>query len=179
MAYLILDDVMRAYENAWRKEKEKVAISLDTTLSAALNKCPAEWIGAICTTIGIPWDVKKEKVRRIVKKLTDVISLEEVVQSLPDECRRALGLVLEKGGWVKYGQLSRRFGHEEGGFFWTRSPPRSVIGILRLHGLLFVGRSGLGGKTYKVAVLPKDLRLPLGGILGSTRPTHEHQSRLK
>ncbi len=176
--YIVLDDIVRAYEDSWREAKEMVQLSPDTTLSAALNKCPAEWIDAICKAIGVRWDVKREKIHGIVERLTDADGLGRLVGSLSEECRGALVFVLERGGWVKYGQLSRRAGREDGGFFWTRSPPRTVIGVLRLHGLLFVGRSGLGGRTYKVAVVPRELRPLLERCLGLGHLAPSCQSRL-
>jgi hypothetical protein len=37
--------------------------------------------------------------------------------------------------------------------------------VLRVHGLLFVGKAGIGGRMYKVAVVPKDIRKQLMEIL--------------
>jgi len=37
--------------------------------------------------------------------------------------------------------------------------------VLRVHGLLFVGKTGIGGRIYKVAVVPKDIREGLAGML--------------
>jgi hypothetical protein len=37
--------------------------------------------------------------------------------------------------------------------------------VLRVHGLLFIGKTGIGGRMYKVAVVPKDIRKRLEDML--------------
>jgi len=44
-------------------------------------------------------------------------------------------------------------------------PPKSTVGILRLHALLFVGKAGIDGRNYEVAVVPKDIRKQLAELL--------------
>jgi len=40
--------------------------------------------------------------------------------------------------------------------------------MLRVHGLLFVGKAGIDGRNYKVAVVPKEIRKQLIEILKLT-----------
>ncbi|HLB72081.1 MAG TPA: hypothetical protein VJJ51_13655 [Candidatus Methanoperedens sp.] len=109
-------------------------------------------------------EIKKEKIEKIISRLTT--QLDEVVGKLPHEACDALKLVLKNGGWVRYNQLSKKFGgEEEDSYWWESEPPASTIGILRLHALLFVGKAGIGGRMYKVAVVPKDIREGLAEML--------------
>ena len=57
----------------------------------------------------------------------------------------------------KYSQLKSRFDDEitRG---WDEDPPKSTIGIIRLHALLIVGKIGISGRMYKIAVVPLELR---------------------
>jgi len=103
----------------------------------------------------------------VVGHLTDPQKLRAVLESLPPESREALDYVLAKGGWVKIGPLTRRFGAQDDvGWFWSETePPTSTLGRLRVRGLLFVGKAGIGGRNYTVAVIPKELREPLAELL--------------
>jgi hypothetical protein len=168
---LVTPDTMMDYlTSGWREEQESKPININTKLSAALNKCPAHWVNGICINLGLdPKSLRKRKakVQGIVGHLTDFQKLRAVVESLPAESREALDYVLGKGGWVKIGPLTRRFGAQDDvGWFWNESePPTSMLGRLRVRGLLFVGKAGIGGRNYTVAVIPKELREPLAALL--------------
>jgi hypothetical protein len=87
---------------------------------------------------------------------------------------------LNRGGWVKYGELSRQFGDEtRDGWWWDRNPPQSTIGQLRLRGLLFVGQAPIGSRHYKVAVIPNELREPLRATLDTTSSSQKVSPSLK
>jgi hypothetical protein len=49
-------------------------------------------------------------------------------------------------------------GEETDGYFWDKRKPASPLGLLRSHGLLFVGRSKKEGTYYKIAVIPAEIR---------------------
>lgn len=154
----------------WREEQESKPITLNSTLSAALNKCPAQWINGICLNIGLDPKAqrkRKDRVRAVVAHLNDPENLRNVVVTLSKEEQQALAYLLEKGGWLKTGSLTRRFGTmDDVGWFWDEEePPSSPLGQLRVHGLLFVGKAGIKGRNYTVAVVPRDLREPLEAIL--------------
>jgi hypothetical protein len=91
--------------------------------------------------------------------------LDKVIEKLPLKSKKALKLVMDEGGWVKYNKLSSEYGEENNSYFWETEPPTSIVGILRVHGLLFVGKAGIDGRNYKVAVVPKDIRKGLKELL--------------
>ncbi|MFZ2410263.1 MAG: hypothetical protein WAW23_01705 [Candidatus Methanoperedens sp.] len=151
--------------DSWRADRESKPINLNTTISAGLNKYPMNWVNGVAKALGISSkEKKKDKIEQITSRLT--IDLDEVIKKLQPESREALKLVLKNGGCVRYNQLSKKFsGEEEDSYFWESEPPASTIGILKLHALLFVGKAGIGGRMYKVAVVPKDIREGLEEIL--------------
>jgi len=157
------DEALDRLEQSWRRDIESKSLPINPTLQAALNKLPAAWIDAICLCLGICGERKKrDKVSQIVSHLKDEASLVKTVLGLQPQHREAMIYLLQSGGWVKYGQLSRRFGDETGdGWWWNENPPHSIIGQLRLRGLLFVGQAPIGSRHYKVAVIPADLRQTL------------------
>jgi len=159
------EETMGYLLKSWRKEQDAKPINLDTKLQAALNKCPWQWIDGTAVHFGYgKKGTKRDKIAAIVAHLADADKLRGVVAGLPPQGRDALALVL-KNGWVKYGDLTRRFGSEErDSWWWADEPPTSVLGQVRLAGLLFVGTAGLAGRNYKVAVVPVDLRQHLKAL---------------
>jgi tetratricopeptide (TPR) repeat protein len=164
------DMLMAQVTRSWRQEQENKPINLNVRLSAALNQCPSQWINGICQQLGLDpkaLRVKNKKVTAIQAHLTDPSRLRQVVKALPVDSQRALRYVLDQGGWAKLGPLTRQFGEmDDVGWFWDEEePPTSPLGQLRVRGLLFVGKAGIEGRNYRVAVIPKELREPLSTLL--------------
>ncbi|MDP2846046.1 MAG: hypothetical protein Q8N79_08270, partial [Candidatus Methanoperedens sp.] len=156
--------MMDMMTSSMSKDEDSKPITLNIMISAGLNKFKISRINAVSKTLGISKkDVKKDKIDQIVSRLTT--ELDEVIEKLPPESIEALKFVMDEGGWVKYNKLSNEYGEENDSYFWETEPPTSTVGVLRLHGLLFVGKTGIDGRMYKVAVVPKDIREVLGKIL--------------
>lgn len=156
--------MMDMMTSSMSKDEESTSIILNINISAGLNKFRNSQINAVLMALGISKkDVKKDKIEQIVRRLTT--ELDEVIEKLPPESREALKLVMDEGGWVKYNKLSTEYGEENNSYFWETEPPTSTVGVLRVHGLLFVGKAGIDGRNYKVAVVPKDIRKGLEKIL--------------
>lgn len=168
-------------EQKWRREIEAKLLPVNTTLRPALNKLPAIWIDAICLCLGVLAERKRQdKVTHIISYLSDETNLTTAVTALAPHYREAMAYVLNSGGWVKYGELSRKFGDEKGdGWWWDKNPPQSTIGQLRLRGLLFVGQTPMGSRHYKVAVIPNELREPLIKTLDTVSSSREAGSLVK
>jgi hypothetical protein len=162
---------LRRMEQQWRQNQETKTLPLQTTLQAALNKLPGTWIDGIARCLGLQEQRRRnKKVRGIVSFLTDPDRLLATVAVLDREHRQALRYLLDRGGWVDYGELTRKFGDESGdGWWWGDEPPRSVPGMLRLRGLLFVGRAQVDGVTRTVALVPAELRQSLSDALAATK----------
>ncbi|MCZ7401893.1 MAG: hypothetical protein O8C61_06705 [Candidatus Methanoperedens sp.] len=142
------------------KDEDSKPITLNITITAGLNKFKISRINTVSKALGISKkDIKKDKIDQIVSRLTT--ELDEVIEKLPPKSREALKLVMDEGGWVKYNKLSNEYGEENDSYFWETELPTSAVGMLRVHGLLFVGKTGIDGRNYKVAVVPKDIRSSL------------------
>jgi hypothetical protein len=155
------DKLMYSYEKSMKKKQDSIQISLNTRIAVVLNKYPSQWVDGICEALGIPVkNVKREKVLATADMLSDVAKLRGIIDELPKDSLKALRFVYENGGWVRYGQLTKRFGGEEekDSWWWNEKPPASPIGQLRLHGLLAVGKNPMKGRMYKVVVIPKEVR---------------------
>jgi hypothetical protein len=156
--------MMDMMTSSMSKDEDSKPITLNLTISAGLNKFRNSRINAVSKALGISTkDVKKDKIDQIISTLTT--ELDDVIEKLPPKSREALKLVMDEGGWVKYNKLSSEYGEENNSYFWELEPPTSTVGVLRLHGLLFVGKAGIDGRNYKVAVVPKDIREGLEGLL--------------
>lgn len=156
--------MMDMMTSSMSKDEDSKPITLNITISAGLNKFRNSRINAVSKALGISTkDVKKDKIDQIISRLTT--ELDKVIEKLPPKSSEALKLVMDEGGWVKYNKLSKEYGEENDSYFWETEPPTSTVGVLRVHGLLFVGKAGIGGRMYKVAVVPKDIRKGLEEIL--------------
>lgn len=153
----MVDVMMEQFELSILKEAEDIIINPISTATSMLNKYPGEWVNGICNALGISTKGKKrQKVKLIVETLHSD-KLFTIVKKLPKKSIEAIDFILSSGGWMKYLQLSRRFNGEIG-YWWVEQPPTSVIGVLRLHSILFVGKMGIKGRMYKIAVIPLELR---------------------
>jgi hypothetical protein len=161
------DELMYFYDKSMKEKYDSIPISLNTKITALLNKYPIQWIDGICRTLGIPVEqVKKEKVSVISDMISDVAKLKEIINSLSADSKKILHLVYENGGWVSYGGLAREFGGEEkDSWWWDEKPPSSPIGHLRLHALLGVGNSR---RMDKVAVIPMEVMEGMKRILNKS-----------
>jgi tetratricopeptide (TPR) repeat protein len=166
------DDMMAQLLKSWRKDLEAKSIDMDIKLQVALAKCPWQWIDGMAVHLGYSRKgKKKDKMAAIAAHLLNKDKLQAVVAGLPSQGRDALVLTL-KNGWIKYGDLTRRFGTEEGdGWWWADDPPTSILGQVRLAGLLFVGTVAINGRNYRVAVVPVELRPLLAEILATPGPS--------
>lgn len=156
--------LMDVVTSSWIVDQDNKPITLNTTISAGMNKYPGSWINGVSSALGISKkEKKKDKIEKVTSKLTK--ELAQVIGKLPPESVEALRLVMKAGGWIKYNQLSKKFGEENDSYFWDTEPPRSTVGLLRLHALLFIGRANINGKRYLVAVVPREIREELAGML--------------
>lgn len=161
----MVDEMMGALEEGYVKDAETLLLYPGSRITAVLNKYPAQWVNGTCKALGLDRRAKKaEKAKMVAAHMASEGNLKRVVGSLPDESRSALEFVLDSGGWVKYGQLARRY-DDEMSFWWDEHPPESVVGILRLHCLLFVGRMPVSSRLHRVAMVPPEIRENLRSVL--------------
>ena len=154
---MILDPeiMMDAYEHGMVNDAEKLMLTTYSKLTAILNKYPHQWVDGICSQLSIDTKGKKNiKAQAIAEKLKKDMPL--ILASLPQKPKEALRILLDNGGYANYGKL-KEF-DDEVSFWWVDKPPRSTIGILRVNGLLAVGKMPINSRMYKVALIPEDIR---------------------
>ncbi len=161
---LILDPdiMMHHYEKKEKERAESIILSPSTKLTAVLNKYPFQWVDGICNALSLETGGRKnDKAKDIAEKL--ITDLSEIVSGLPEKSKEALTFILQNDGSVKYSLLKDY--DDEISWWWNNHPPKSTLGLLRLYGLIVVGKMPQGPKLYKVAMIPKDLQEKLAIIL--------------
>jgi len=161
------EEILAQLEVDWRKEQEDKTISLSVELQAALRSLPAVWIEAMHQTLRLPPRRRKlERIEAIIATLRDGTGLSRLVRRLRKEEQEALSYLLDNGGWQLTGPFCRRFGADDrDGWFWMEDAPTSVLGRLRLHSLVFVGKARVNRRRCRVAVVAEELREPLKVLL--------------
>ena len=159
--------IMERYESDQIRKFESISLNLKTTLSSAFNKYPSQWVDGMCSASGISIKqvrTKRDKIDALVSKLENGYADYLLREKFTKE-QIAILEMLHRGGWVlKYGQLTKQFSSETT-FWWNEDPPTSDIGVLRLHGFIVIGKLPEGGKHYKVAVVPVELRSTVKNFL--------------
>ena len=161
---MILDpDIIRHhYEKKEIERAESIILSPSTKLTAVLNKYPFQWVDGICGILSLGTGGRKnDKARDIAEKI--VADLPAIVNQLPDKSKEALCFMLQNGGYVKYNMLKDY--DDEISWWWNNHPPKSTLGLLRLYGVIVIGKMPQGTKLYKTALIPKELQEKLKTIL--------------
>ena len=161
------DSIMDMYEEDQIRKSENIQLSPKTKSTEIYNKYPSNWVNGICKALSISTRGKKSnKAKQIASLLHG--SMPDILRKLPDKSKDALEFILDKGGYVRYGALKNY--DDEITFFWVEDPPESTIGILRLHGLLAVGKLPINGRMNRIALIPHDLREILHESLQLQKP---------
>ena len=154
----MVPQLIEEYVEMMHEEASSFDISPDAKPQALFAKLPVEWVNAAAQF----WNLgnvrlKRDRIAVLVAFLSDENMEKEIRFRIAEDELRVLKFILSAGGWTKYSFLTARFDDEKGdGYWWCSKPPKSVIGRLRMKGLLFVGKTMIGGRRYKVAVIPKD-----------------------
>jgi len=158
--------ILEWFEKREIRKLELILVNAGTKLRTVMSKYPSQWVDGMCAAlgIGVKGKVKREKIRLVVSKLESG-HVEELLRAkkLPEGSVEALRLLFARGWVLRYGVLAKQFS-DEIGMWWNEEPPKSDIGLLRLHGLLVVGRMPSPGRLYKVAVVPVEVRAQIEGF---------------
>lgn len=155
------DIMMHAYEKKEIERAESILLSPSTKLTAVLNKYPFQWVDGMCEALSLGTGGRKnEKAKDIAGKI--MMNFPKIINDLPEKSKEALTFTLKNGGFVKYSLLKDY--DDKITWWWNNSPPKSTIGLLRLYGLLIVGKMPQGSKLYKVALIPKEIQTELQKI---------------
>ncbi len=107
---------------------------------------------------------KAELIEALIENLQDKYGLTFVTEQLEEDEREALKQVLDNGGAWEWDAFSARYDNDlEESPYWKWHKPESIMGNLRLRGLL---AEATVNDTLMV-VIPADLRPPLSELLNS------------
>ena len=156
------DIVMHHYERKEIERAESIIISPSTKITPILNKYPSPWVDGICEALSLNTGGRKsEKVKDIVDKL--VTNLSTIISKLSKKSKEALTFILNNGCFVKYSLLKDY--DDDISWWWNNHPKKSTIGLLRLYGLIVVGKMPQGTKLYKTALIPKELQEKIRSVI--------------
>ena len=156
------DIMMHHYEKKEIERAESIILSPSTKLTAVLNKYPFQWVDGICSILSLGTGGRKnDKARDIAEKL--MAGLPVIINKLPDKSKEALNFILQNGGSVKYSLLKEY--DDEISWWWNNHPPKSTLGLLRLYGLIVVGKMPQSTKLYKTALIPRELQEKIKAII--------------
>jgi len=153
-------------DRAWRERLQEALNTLEPTLAEALPLYTRKSLTEM-GHIAMPWGGwstlrKAELVEALIDALTDPENLARMVEELSEEEREALRTVMDRGGAMPWGAFDARYGNDlEETRYWQHHLPESIMGRLRLHGLLV--EATVDGEVY--ILVPSDLREDLQSIL--------------
>ncbi len=161
----------RARGELRRRREEGRSLDPSARLGACFAVLPRVWRQAIWRAAGFAGRPSPEGMERC---LLTPESLAATLETLRPAERAALALVVRGGGIALARNVEDRFGDSSGdGFDWHRERPTSVLGRLRLSGLVTVGRLSVPGNPRsrpRVVFLPVDLREPVATALAALEP---------
>ena len=161
-----LDDLMDGFLYEMKEEQDSKPLPKQGKLATLLKSIPVVWLDAVAQCLDVEIEgSRKDREKKIAETLCDPATLRQIVESsLEPAEREILDRLLGTDGKRSAETIYREYGDDEDdGWFWHEEPPTSNLGRLRLHGLVFVGETVTYGRT---AMIPKELRAPLGEILG-------------
>jgi tetratricopeptide (TPR) repeat protein len=106
---------------------------------------------------------KTDLIRHLAEGLQDAENLARMVDELEEVERQALCQVLDQGGALSWQQFDALYGNDlEESPYWQHRTPETLMGRLRLHGLL--GEATVDDEL--LILVPAELRAPLQATLG-------------
>ncbi len=169
LAQEVLCLLVGEFQSRWRRDAESVPISPSTRLASAVGRLPTPWLDGIRQKLRLKKSAtRRESVLDLARQLSNEALLRQAWEGLPVPSREMLAWILnEQGGWVTVQRLSRRYGVDRDITWWWNDgqEPVTPLGLLRLHGLVYIGRAEIRGRRCRIAAVPSDLRARLRRIV--------------
>lgn len=177
LAEEVLCLLLGEFQNRWRRDAENVPIGPSTRLASALGRLPTPWLDGVRRRLRAKKAAaRRDLVQELVRRLSNDAVLRQIWQALPVPSREMLSWILtEQGGWVTVQKLSRRYGVDRDISWWWNDgqEPVTPLGLLRLHGLVYVGKAEIRGRRCRIAAVPADLRTMLRRIVAEREKENE------
>ncbi|MBN1999533.1 DUF1841 family protein [candidate division KSB1 bacterium] len=154
-----IDYAYSAVVNSLRQEADSKMIQLKMGLRSALGKLPSEWLNAIAIFWHRPAiKLKRDRIQDLCEFLLNPHNIPSLAAALNAEEKKILSSILKNDGYMQYSRLVKRYDDESGDdYWWTKNPPKSIVGKLRSKGFIYIGRALMKSRYYKIAVIPKDM----------------------
>ena len=164
----MFDLAFDAYLQSLHGDASSKPININSKIKPVLTMLPVEWIDATALFWKRPpQKLKRDRIADLISFLLSPKSILAIAAELEPEEKQVLKKILDNGGYVKYSRISRAWGDEsDDGYYWTENRPTSVIGRLRLMGLVGVGKAPISSRIYKVILIPTDLRANVEKMVG-------------
>ncbi len=155
----VFDKAYAALRAQMYEEISSISLSPAMRLTDILERLPREWVQASAKYWRLPRRrLKRDNIRDLCHFFAKPEAAAALADALNDTERRCLEHLLGHDDRVDYDALAAQFGDERGDdYWWSKNPPTSTIGLLRLKGVLFVGREQGEGRRTKIALVPADL----------------------
>jgi tetratricopeptide (TPR) repeat protein len=151
------------------KRKLERSVRPDATLAESLDRLTKNALVGTARAMPVPrtYNVRKaELIEDLAQFLMTPLWLKRIVEDLSEEERQALRDVLNAGGTFPWEEFTARYGHDlDESPDWNYHEPETVMGRLRMLGLLSRGRLG---EEY-ILLVPNELRPLLPPLLGMER----------
>lgn len=148
-----------------REAKYRLPIHREAPLAECLSRFPRETLLAMARNTPIPRPYKMRKaelLQAVAAQLLQPAVLGSIVADLSETERLALRDVLEAGGMLSWDVFTNRYGNDlDESDDWSWHPPKTVMGRLRMFGLLSPGTVG----DQFVVLVPLELRRLLPPLL--------------
>ncbi len=154
----------------YRERRRNRPIPPDASLRQCLERLSRESLVATARIYSAPYvGLRKESLlQHLVEAITDPERLRGAVATLSADERRALRDVLDAGGVLPWDEFTARYGNDlEDSQDWYYALPETLMGRLRLHGLLSDGTV----EGQRVVLIPRELRELLPSALAAVEET--------
>ncbi|HIE50511.1 MAG TPA: tetratricopeptide repeat protein [Armatimonadetes bacterium] len=148
-----------------RERKDSQPLAGDADLQECLARYTRDALRGVCNAVnltGVSALRKAEVIRELAAWLSQEAVLKQVIATLQPKEQEALREILRQQGVIPWQTFAARWGQDwEESPYWQWHQPKTLMGRLRVRGLLQVGLV-----DDQLAVLvPQELRLPLRKIL--------------
>lgn len=147
------------------QRRDKTILTPDSTLAEGLAPFTKDILVGMTRALGIRGVSGKRKAEvfdAVVGWVSEPNFASWIWPDLTDAERAALGYVLEAGGWVLWDDFSQRHGDDgEESPYWNYHEPETLMGRLRVRGLLIEGVVD----EEVVVMVPRELRESLARLL--------------
>ena len=153
----LVGEAFEAIARELHEDAGLMRLAPDMTAREIYMQLPLEWV----TAMAAYWERPQQKLKR--DQVNDLLKYFQSdamneAQKLSNSEKNCLRFILDQDNIVSHASLINDYGPEDrDGFWWTLQKPKSVLGLLRMKGLVVVGEMKIKDEMQRVAVIPRDI----------------------